>query len=459
LVDAEVEMRRLLTVVGLAVFALANLTGRTAGAAAQTDQRVALVIGNGSYANVATLKNPANDARAMAATLRRAGFDLIEREDATRRTMIEALRAFSEKLSPGGVGLFFYAGHGIQSRGANYLIPIDATIDAEDDLRYETMDVQDVLNRLDDAKVRLSIVILDACRDTPFSRSFRSTTRGLAQIDAPRGTLIAYATAPGREAADGSGVNGVYTAELLKAMSEPGLKLQEVFERVVDAVERKTANAQTPWISSSFRGDFYFFGPTSVTIAQPGPQAPSASAETPEQAAWAGVVGSKTAAPYEAFLAQFPSGIFSGIARAKIDELKATKQQVAIIVPPSSGNAEPNSESPIALLALGSALDDRGRYSDAVAAYRRAADLGDPEAQFQLGRYYYNGLGVQQSYAEASRYLAMAAAKQHAKAQFLLGLLYCSGRGVPQSWPEAKRLFEMSNEPNAKYYLKNGLCR
>jgi len=191
-------------------------------ASAQTEQRVALVVGNGAYVNAETLKNPANDAKAMAAMLRRAGFDVVERENTTRRTLIEAIRSFSEKLSPGGVGLVFYAGHGIQARGANYLLPIDAALAAEDDLRYEALDLQDILNRLDDSKVRLSLVILDACRDNPFTRSFRSTTRGLAQIDAPRGTLIAYATAPGKLAADGEGNNGVYTSELLKAMSEPG---------------------------------------------------------------------------------------------------------------------------------------------------------------------------------------------------------------------------------------------
>src|ERR1700722_18937698 len=238
-------------------------------ASAQYEQRVALVIGNGAYVNAGTLKNPANDAKAMAGALRRAGFDVIEAENANRRAMIEATRSFAERLSPGGIGLFFYAGHGIQSRGANYLLPVDVTLAVEDDLKYESMDVQDILNKLDDARVRLSLVILDACRDNPFVRPGRSMARGLAQIDAPRGTIIAYATAPGKTAADGDGDNGVYTSELLKAMSEPGRKLQDVFERVIDRVEHQTGNAQTPWISSSFRGDFYFFGPVTVNVTPP----------------------------------------------------------------------------------------------------------------------------------------------------------------------------------------------
>ncbi len=297
---------------GVALFILLTWVDMTS---AQTEQRVALVIGNGTYLNVRELKNPANDAKAMAAMLRRAGFDVIERENTTRRAMIEATRTFAEKLSPGGVGLFFYAGHGIQARGSNYLLPVDAALSREDDLKYEAVDVQDVLNKLDDARVRLSLVILDACRDNPFARSFRSTTRGLAQIDAPRGTLIAYATAPGKLAADGEGDNGVYTSELLKAMSEPGRTLQDVFGRVTDAVERRTANAQTPWISSSFRGDFYFIGPTTVTPVPP------ATSATPSQDAellfWQTIVNSNDPADFRAYLDQYPQGRFAILARPR----------------------------------------------------------------------------------------------------------------------------------------------
>jgi formylglycine-generating enzyme required for sulfatase activity/uncharacterized caspase-like protein len=319
-------------------------------ASPQTEQRVALVIGNGTYLNAGTLKNPPNDAKAIAATLRRAGFDVIEREDLTSRGMREALRSFAEKLTPGGIGLFFYAGHGIQARGANYLIPIDAALAAEDDLRYETIDVQDVLNRLDDARVRLSIVILDACRDNPFLRSFRSAARGLAQIDAPRGTVIAYATAPGKEAADGNGTNGVYTAELLKVMSVPGLKLEEVFERVTDAVERETANGQTPWISSSFRGDFYFIGPPPATVAQPTAGRPSAPQPTSapssfderevEVVFWNTIKDSTTAIDFEDYLRRYPDGIFASLAQRRIEALKKPQQQALSIAPPPARSGQ-----------------------------------------------------------------------------------------------------------------------
>jgi hypothetical protein len=295
----------------------------TACGLAQSEPRVALVIGNGAYVNAGELKNPPNDAKAMADMLRKAGFEVIERENTTRRAMIEATRAWAEKLSPGGIGLFFYAGHGVQARGANYLLPTDVVLAVEDDLRYEAIDVQDILNKLDDARVRLSLIILDACRDNPFAKSFRSTSRGLSQIDAPRGTIVAYATAPGKLAADGDGDNGVYTSELLKAMKEPGRKIQDIFEQVTDAVEHRTGNAQTPWISSSFRGDFTFFG----SPRQDGPPPASKDAEkqpsavSPEIVFWQSIANSRDPADFEAYLKQFPSGTFVSLARVRLASL------------------------------------------------------------------------------------------------------------------------------------------
>jgi len=286
-------------------------------ASAQTEQRVALVIGNGSYLSVGRLRNPANDAAAVAAMLRHIGFTVIEQEDASRRAMIQATRIFAEKLAPGGIGLLFYAGHGIQAQGANYLVPVDASLAVEDDLKYETLDLQDILNKLDDARVRLSIVILDACRNNPF-KSFRSASGGLAMINPPAGTVIAYATAPGKVAEDGNGDHSVFTAELLKEMAKPD-KLLDVFEHVTDAVERQTGNAQTPWINSSFRGDFYFTGPTTVTITPPpDPPMPTTSAEI---VFWQSIASSTNPADFEAYLKQFPQGSFAALAQIRLASL------------------------------------------------------------------------------------------------------------------------------------------
>lgn len=225
--------------------------------AMRSEKRVALVIGNGAYAT-SPLKNPVNDARAMAQALKSLGFDVIARENVGEKDMRRAIFDFGDKLQGGGVGLFFYAGHGTQVAGRNFLIPVGAEIRAERDVELEAIDVARVLARMDEAKNRLNIVVLDACRDNPFARSFRSASRGLAQIDAPTGTLIAYATAPGKLARDGEGNNGLYTGELLRAMREPNLTLESVFKRVRQAVRQRTNGEQVPWEASSVEGEFIF---------------------------------------------------------------------------------------------------------------------------------------------------------------------------------------------------------
>jgi uncharacterized caspase-like protein len=299
--------------------ALIGLCGTAAWA--QSETRVALVIGNGAYQHTDPLRNPVNDSRAMAKALREAGFEVIARENLTRRAFVEALHEFSGKVPPGGVGLFYYAGHGIQVRGVNHLVPVDATLANERDVKYETVDLNDVLNGLDEARARLSLVILDACRDNPFARKFRSASRGLAQTDAPRGTVIAYATAPGDTASDGDGTNGLYTTELLKAIAEPGLKLEEVFKRTIDGVARASGNKQTPWVSSSFRGDFFFNTAAAPPPAAAIPVPPGVDAV--EQTAWTTIANSTNPAMFELFLQRFPNGTYADFARARLEELKA----------------------------------------------------------------------------------------------------------------------------------------
>lgn len=223
------------------------------------EQRLALVIGNGRYQDAGELRNPVNDAKAMAEALSGLGFNVISAFDASQKEMRRAVIAFGQGLKEhDGVGLFYYAGHGVQVKGSNYLIPVNAKISSEEEVAVESMDVNYVLARMDAAKNRLNIVILDACRNNPFARSFRSTTSGLASIDAPAGTLIAYATAPGNVASDGQGENGLYTGQLVEALKLPGLKVEDVFKQVRIRVQRMSQGAQVPWESSSLTGDFYF---------------------------------------------------------------------------------------------------------------------------------------------------------------------------------------------------------
>src|SRR5262249_39549142 len=177
----------------------------------------------------------------------------------TQTEMKRAIRVFGEKLRGGGVGLFYYAGHGGQVSGQNYMIPVGAVIDKEEEVEYEGVNVGLVLAQMEDARNRINIIILDACRNNPFASSFRSSPpRGLAVIKAPTGTLIEYATAPGNVASDGGERNGLYTQELLRKMQAPGLSVEEVFKSVRAAVVSKTQGKQIPWESSSLTGSFYF---------------------------------------------------------------------------------------------------------------------------------------------------------------------------------------------------------
>jgi uncharacterized caspase-like protein len=240
---------------------------------AATEQRTALVIGNGNYPS-ARLINPVNDATDMAATLKRLGFTVILKINARHQEMEEAIRDFGNRLKRGGVGLFFYAGHGLQISGQNYLIPIGARINRETEVKFQAVDAEMILDEMANAGNDLNIVILDACRDNPFSRSFRSAGRGLAIIPtAPKGSFVTYSTSPGKVAADGSGRNSPYTAALLKFMVEPGLPIEQVFKKARNKLDAETKGQQIPWELSSLRGDFYF------NIKEGGEPTPTASME------------------------------------------------------------------------------------------------------------------------------------------------------------------------------------
>ncbi|HBD09911.1 MAG TPA: hypothetical protein DCZ69_16800 [Syntrophobacteraceae bacterium] len=223
------------------------------------NQRTALVIGNSAY-DATPLRNPVNDARSISSALRDLGFDVVEKENLTQKDMKREIQAFGAKLQKGGVGLFYFAGHGMQVNGRNYLIPVGARIEHEKQVEYEAVDMGAVLSEMDYARNPMNIVILDACRDNPFARSFRSSAQGLAAVNAPGGTLIAYATAPGSVASDGPGENGIYTGELIQTLRTPGLRIEDVFKQVRSVVRQVTDGKQIPWESSSLEGDFYFAG-------------------------------------------------------------------------------------------------------------------------------------------------------------------------------------------------------
>jgi hypothetical protein len=222
-------------------------------------KRYALVIGNSNYAT-APLKNPVNDAKAIGDELKNMNFDVMVYTNLSANEMKTHIRTFGDKLTKNkGVGLFFFAGHGMQVNGENYLIPVDAKIEKEMDVELESVNLKRLLGEMEYAQNDLNIIILDACRNNPFARSFRSGgNQGLATTLAPTGTFIAYATAPGSVASDGVGQNGLYTQELLKAMRKPNVKIEDMFKEVRKHVYEQSEKKQTPWENSSIFGDFYF---------------------------------------------------------------------------------------------------------------------------------------------------------------------------------------------------------
>ncbi|MEN8216039.1 MAG: caspase family protein, partial [Pseudomonadota bacterium] len=237
-------------------------SGDTGTTKAPSRKRVALVIGNGGY-RFAPLRNPENDAKDMADALRKLDFEpVIHLENASWAEMDKAVEDFSKELGKGTVGLFYFSGHGIQIDSKNYLIPADIKRLSVRNVKHRSISADEVLTAMEEVDNTMNIIILDACRDNPFESAYKSYKRGrglAGMMDAPTGSLIAYATSPGKIAADGVGRNSPYTKAILEFIAKPGLAIELMFKRVRNAVRKQTRNRQTPWESSSLQGkDFYF---------------------------------------------------------------------------------------------------------------------------------------------------------------------------------------------------------
>jgi uncharacterized caspase-like protein len=308
-----------------------NLKAGPVGASAQ---RVALVIGNGAYRD-SPLRNPVNDARAVAARLRELGFEVIVRENLGQEQMHAAVREFGRRLERANVALFYFAGHGMQIKGRNYLIPVDAQIEHEDEVAYRSLDANEVVDKMESARTPTNLVILDACRNNPFQRQFRTRRPGLAEMDAGPGTLIAFATAPGSVASDGEGDNGVYTKHLLRQMGE-AMPVEQVFKRVRVGVSLETKDQQVPWEASSLKEDFYFRPPAP---GRPAVAAPEINETVLELAFWDAIKTSANPADYAAYLEQYPKGRFAALARVR---MAAQKPALAAAAPPSAVAATPS---------------------------------------------------------------------------------------------------------------------
>lgn len=314
-----------------------NLVVQPQKPAATGQRRLALVIGNSAYKS-APLENPVNDARAMARALESAGYTVMLHLNVDQRGMLAALRDFGGQLRAGGVGLLYYAGHGMQIKGRNYLIPVGADIQREDEVAYASLDAQAVLDKMEAAGNGANLMILDACRNNPFARSFRSSQQGLAQMEAPVGTLIAFATSPGAVASDGDGGNGLYTRHLLNAMSRPGGKVEDVFKQVRAAVRRESNGKQIPWEVTSLEGDLFFVDPP-APVTEPDP------ALVLDDSLWETVKDTKDPVAVGAYIKRFPFGRHSSEAIVRLAKLEAGQEGA---IPPASPSESLPASTPAA---------------------------------------------------------------------------------------------------------------
>jgi hypothetical protein len=296
--------------------------------------RLALVIGNSRYAE-SPLKNPANDAKAIAADLKQLGFAVDLQMDAKKAAMEQAILSFCGSLAKQkAVGLFYFAGHGLQLSWRNFLVPVDAVLDRADDVPSRTVNMSTLLDGLTRAGNPMNIVILDACRDNPFGTDLKSG-KGLSQMDAPIGTLLAYATAPGNVASDGSGSNGLYTENLLREMRAPEAKIEDIFKRVRLGVRRASHGVQIPWESTSLEDDFYFLPPAHIKKLS---QEELDRQFAEEAAVWEKAKDAAEPAPIESYLKSYPSGRFAELAQMRLDRILAKKGEKKIRIVSAAAN-------------------------------------------------------------------------------------------------------------------------
>lgn len=294
------------------------------------EQRSALVIGNSSY-KISPLKNPVNDAELIGAALEKAGFKLYDgkvHNDLTYQQMHAVIEGFGSSLTPDGVGLVFYAGHGMQNNGENYLVPINADIKAENEIRYKAVNAGLILAKMEQVKSRINILILDACRNNPFARSFRSSSSGLFSMTAPAGTLVAYSTGPGKVAEDGDGRNSIYSKALAEAIQQEGLTIEETFKKVRSQVRDRTNNRQITWENTSLEGEFVFSEKAGVdTVGDP---------RLLELRYWESVQTINSAAAYQTYLEKYPQGEYVELAKIVLLHFESERDHAPHVTPQNS---------------------------------------------------------------------------------------------------------------------------
>jgi tetratricopeptide (TPR) repeat protein len=428
--------------------------------------KLALVIGNGKYRSVPALENPPNDAADLGDALRKVGFEVIVERDATREAMTKAIREFASRLKGADVALFFYAGHGMQMNGENYLLPIDAEIETPADLRFNTVDLTDIQQEME-GDGRVNIIILDACRNNPFAerlaaKSRSAPTPGLGRVDAAgEGSLIVYSTQPNNVAYDGGGGNSPFTAALIKHIATPGLEVRQMLSRVRGDVLQATGRRQTPWDSSSLTGDVFLAGPPPATpLAAASPTPSQVAAETPSvsrapvenpSATAAPTAGPKPPAPpkneCERLIAFAPPF-------ASPDQLKRARHvdwPAAAAACAAAAAAEPDDER--MQFYYGLALGHTNEVVESVRRLKMATEAGDADAMVDLGFDFATGKGVAKNGERAFELFSKAAAAGSATGLDDLGAMYANGLFVKPDFAKALDYYEKAIEAGEPFAL------
>ena len=301
--------------------------GRSSGRDAGNPKRIALVIGNDTYTHVRPLQKAGNDATAMARELKAAGFEVLLHRDLNYRGMVKAVETLANTITGGDQVVFFFAGHGVQLKTGNYLLPVDIEASSESEIEKTAYGLADLTDKLSEAKASFALVMVDACRDNPIKSNGRSVggSRGLSPVDPPKGQVVVFSASKGQQALDrlndtDKDPNGVFTREFIKRMKKPGVRVEDMVREVQDSVEalaRTVSHDQRPAMYSEARGNFYFFGPTTVRLQSPA----NSSATDPEYETWTAAGEANTVAAYQAYLDAFPKGKFAVAARIKLAAL------------------------------------------------------------------------------------------------------------------------------------------
>jgi hypothetical protein len=454
---------------------------------AHAEKRVALVIGNSAYRAVPALPNPAADAKLMSDTLLSLGFFVVgggAQIDLDKAGFDDALQKFGREINGADVALFYYAGHGVETHGLNYLVPVDAHPQDEADVFMQMVGISGILDQMEKSGTRINLVLLDACRDNPFrDHGVRSTSGGLAQMPAPVGTLISFATQPRSVSLDGVDGHSPYTRALANAMQRPGSGLFKTFNEVGLAVEKATGGSQLPWVSSSpISGNFYFAGKPAVAEVRPAPipsdaPAPAAPieearlspADDPLRHDLITDCDRLAAMPYDTGHAPSVHGV------EELDKINVTAATVACndamqrypdvarFVYEAGRVASARKDYPeakrlyeqAAAAGYAMAMNNIGgiyeggegfprNYAEAYRWYGKAVAANEPIAMINQGWFYEHGLGVARDPVEAARLYGLAAKAGVPDGMNNLGLLYLRGTGVKRDYAEAQRLFEQA---------------